>query len=230
MDSYSAADVVQLPRFGATGAMALGEQMLSAGKHHKKKLPKTILKALTALDGAHSALTHAIRDQVAPAQAGGADPVKLDRNLDACWSGFNDWCTGLSKLPDELEAVEARELQSTILPDGLKFILLPYELEWAESETRLQRIETNKLDVRIKALGGGLFLSAIQKAHKAYGLALGMTAPLAKDGNPAPSIREALDRFSAALRTYVVKVIGSVEDDEPETAALADDLLAPLTT
>lgn len=38
----------------------------------------------------------------------------------------------------------------------------------------------------------------------------------------------ALDAFAAALRTYIVKVMGHVEDDEPETQALADKPLQPL--
>jgi hypothetical protein len=41
-------------------------------------------------------------------------------------------------------------------------------------------------------------------------------------------IREPLDAFAAALRTYIVKVMGHVEDDEPDTRALADKLLQPL--
>lgn len=65
------------------------------------------------------------------------------------------------KLPGVPQGVEAASLQASVLPGGLKFILLPYELEWAESETRLQRIEKYKFDARIEALGGGIFLESI---------------------------------------------------------------------
>ncbi len=229
MGNYSAADLVQLPRLAANGAMALGEQMIAAAKPHKKQLPKGISKALTSLSTTHGTLTDAIRDQVSPAAADSTNKVVADRDLDGCWSGTNDFLTGFTKLPEGTpEAVEAAEIKSLLLPDGLKFILLPYELEWAESATRIKRMTAHKLDVRIKALGGGVFIDALTKAHNAYGLALGMTAPLADAPPPPPSLREALDRFSAALRSYVVKVSGSVDDDEPETQALADKLLAPL--
>jgi hypothetical protein len=227
MNSYSAADVIQLPRLQASGAMALGGQLLSAARPHKKVLSKSIAKALTAFDAQHAALSDAIRDQVLPEPEGGVDTVQLDRNLDGCWSGLNDFFTTFTKLPGVPQAVEAASLQSAILPGGLKFILLPYELEWAESETRIQRIEKNKLDARVEALGGGIFLASIKKAHAAYGKALGMTGPTTP-GAAAPSIREPLDAFAAALRTYIVKVMGSVESDEPETQALADKLLLPL--
>lgn len=36
--------------------------------------------------------------------------------------------------------------------------------------------------------------------------------------------------FARALRVYVVKVMGSVDDDVPATQALADTLLAPLAS
>lgn len=207
--------------------MALGEQLLSAAKPHKKILSKSIAKALGAFDTQHSALSDAIRDQLLPEPEGGIETPQLDRNLDSCWSGLNDFFTAFIKLPGVPQSVEAASLQASVLPGGLKFILLPYELEWAESETRIQRIERYKLDARIEALGGGVFLESIKKAHAAYGKALGMTAPTAP-GAVAPSIRAPLDAFAAALRTYIVKVMGHVEDDEPETQALADKLLQPL--
>ena len=228
MSSYSPADVIQLPRLQASGAMALGGQLLSAAKPHKKALSRSIAKALGAFDAQHTALTAAIRDQVLPEPAGGVDTVQLDRNLDSCWSGLCDFLTAFTKLPGVPQAAEAASLQAAILPGGLKFILLPYELEWAQSDIRLQRMEKNKLDARVEALGGSIFLESLRKAHAAYGKALGMTAPLAQ-GAAAPSTREPLDAFAAALRTYIVKVMGYVEDDEPETKALVDKLLQPLT-
>ena len=227
MSSYSAADVIQLPRLQASGAMALGGQLIAAAKPHKKILSKSIAKALTAFDTQYISLTDAIRDQVLPSAGTAADTVQLDRNVDGCWSGLNDFFTAFTKLPGVPQSAEAASLQAAIFPDGLKFILLPYELEWAQSDIRIQRIEKNKLDTRIEALGGGIFLESLKKAHAAYGKALGMTAPLAP-GATAPSIREPLDAFAAALRTYIVKVMGHIEDDEPETKALADKLLQPL--
>ena len=68
MSSYSAADVIQLPRLHASGAMALGGQLIAAAKPHKKLLSKSIAKALGAFDTQHIALTDAIRDQVLEAR------------------------------------------------------------------------------------------------------------------------------------------------------------------
>lgn len=235
MSKYTASEVIQLPRLTAVGAMALGEQLLTAAKPEKKQLPKSIARALAALASRHDELARALRDQVSLPGEGEAseDAVQCDRILDSCWSGLMDFLTAFTKLPPGTpEAAEASALRSAIFPkEGLKFIQLTYVLQWSESEVRLQRIRKNGLDARIEALGGKRFLSALEAAHVAYGKALGVTAPAATATVEAPpSVREALDAFAEALRVYVIKVMGLVEPDEPETQALADKLLAPLAS
>jgi hypothetical protein len=71
-----------------------------------------------------------------------------------------------------------------------------------------------------------VFVDEITKAHTAYGKALGMGAPQAAPA-VSPEIRTALDAFAASLRGYVVRVMGTVDEDEPATQVLADKLLLP---
>ncbi|APR82539.1 Hypothetical protein A7982_07888 [Minicystis rosea] len=214
--------------------MALGEQLLTVAKPHKKELSKGIAKAHGTLAQTHVSLKETLRDQVglagAPGSADNAATTLADRRIDACWSALHDFLTAFGKLPDVPAAEEALAIKATIFPDGLKFILLTYELEWAESEARLQRIKAQGLDKRIEKLGGRIFLDALTDAHAAYGKVLGMTQVQPEGAATPPSVREALNAFTDALRKYVAKVMGSVEDDEPETQALADALLAPLAS
>ena len=49
MAKYTAAEVIQLPRFTATGAMALGVQLVAAAKPVKKELSKGIARVLAML-------------------------------------------------------------------------------------------------------------------------------------------------------------------------------------
>ncbi|WP_437933505.1 hypothetical protein [Sorangium sp. So ce341] len=231
MSKYTASEVVQVPRFTAVGAMALGEQLVTVAKPVKRQLAKGIARALVALSSSHAALASALRDQVSLSEGGEAseDTVQCDRVLDGCWSGLHDFLTAFTKLPPGApEAAEASSLKAAIFTGGLKFLQLTYLLEWSESELRLQRIRKNGLDARIEALGGKRFLAALEAAHAAYGKALGVTAPAAAAAAAPPSVREALDAFTEALRAYVIKVMGAVEPDEPETQELADKLLAPL--
>src|SRR5262249_53134424 len=130
-----------------------------------------------------------------------------DQAIDAAWSGLFDWLTGWSKIPGVAKAKVAQELVTKLFPDGLKFVLLAYKLEWAESDARLLLIKEEKLDAQIGKLGGEEILKALHAAHKEYGEAIGIT------GAPAEglsTIRDALDDFIDALRTYVVRVSASV--------------------
>ncbi|WP_438031572.1 hypothetical protein [Sorangium sp. So ce204] len=233
MSKYTASEVIQLPRFTAVGAMALGEQLLTAAKPAKKQLVKGVARVLATLASRHDDLASALRDQVSLSEGGEAseDAVQCDRVLDNCWSGLHDFLTAYTKLPSGApEAAEASALKAAIFTGGLKFLQLTYVLEWSESELRIQRIRKSGLDARIEALGGKRFLAALEAAHAAYGKALGVTAPAATAAAAPPSVRDALAAFTEALRAYVIKVMGSVEPDEPETQELADKLLAPLAS
>ncbi len=127
-----------------------------------------------------------------------------------------------------VRADEARALLAALYPDGLSFILLPYELEWNQSDLRLSRITAESLGDRIRALGGQAFIDALKHAHAVYGKLLGRPRPVGPTTAGAPSVAEALESFAAALRVYALKVTAYVEVDEPETATLSKRLLDPL--
>jgi hypothetical protein len=227
---FPAEDLIQLPRFDAIGAVTLGDLLVHASGD--RPLPRSILRAREALEAELAALRVAAHARLAA--AGSNDPAEVagaDCRLDGCWTALFDWLTGFSKLPDEVpQALEARALLGDLYPDGLSFILLPYELEWRQSDLRLGRISQETLGDRIRALGGQVFLDAIAAAHEAYGRMLGLPRSSAGPESAGPPLHEALERFASALRVYALKVTAHVEVEEPETAVLAKALLDPLLT
>lgn len=227
MPDSTAISIIQLPRLSANGALSLGEQLISAAKPYKTTAPPSIQKALKRFTASHAAIGVTLRDQITlQSNASNSEAVENDRWEDACWSGLDDGLHGLLKLSRLPQSKEAKELQGLIFNDGLKFIQLPFMLQWAESETRIERIKSLGLQPRLEALGLGIFLSEIKKAHAAYGKSLGITAPKEPE-KEAKRVRDALDVFGDRLREYIVKVIGHVEPDEPQSQALADALLLP---
>lgn len=226
-----AEDLIQLPRFDSIGAVILGDRLLAAADA-AKVLPRSIRDARDDLRGELAALREAAAARLAAAGAPDPDAVALaDRALDDGWSALFSWLTGFSKLPGIApEAAEARALLKDLYPDGLSFILLPYELEWGQSDERLSRIEGAEIGSRIHALGGKIFIDALAVAHKTYGLLLGLSRKPSggTSRKPAPPLPEKLDRFAAALRRYAIRVTASVDLDDPVTADLANRLLAPL--
>lgn len=227
MRTYTMNNVIQLPVLDASGALALGEQLVTVGKA-ASKLPKPLAKAFNGVVTTLDVLRRANADRLPVLQDD--DPKRAptaDRWIDAVLSGMFDWLNGWSKLPNEAQATVARSLLAELYPKGLKFIQIHYKLEWAEVEARLVRIEARGLDAKIRQLGGAPFLTQLRQAHKEYGEALGITGVLTPQ-EPASGVRDAYDTFILALRNYVLKVAAHVEPDEPETEELAAILLAPL--
>lgn len=222
-------DLIQLPRFDAAGAVALGDKLVQAAGA-EAELPRPIVRAKEALEADLVALRAAAAARLAAADI--ADPAVVaesDRTLDGCWTALFDWLTGFSKLPDGTpQADEARALLRELYPDGLSFILLPYELEWNQSDLRLARIAAETLGERIRALGGQIFIESLQAAHASYGKLLGLPRPGGPRDPSAPGVAEALEAFAATLRVYALKVTALVDVDQPETAEISMRLLEPL--
>jgi hypothetical protein len=227
--SFILDDLIQLPRFDAVGAVALGERLLQVASA-EPELPRTVRRAKDALEEELAILRRAAAARLASASS--IDPAvvaEADRSLDACWTALYDWLTGFSKLPDGVpESEEARGLLAEIYPDGLLFILLPYELECNQSDLRLGRIAAESLGDRIRALGGQVFIDALQRSHVAYGKLLGLPRPPPLKDQGAPSVGAALESFASALRMYALKATAVVEVDEPLTGELSKRLLEPL--
>src|SRR3954471_5784476 len=111
MHRYTAASVIQLPRLQSSGAMALGEQLITAARPFHKTLPKPVAKALATLSAAHRELVTALRDRVPIDAADPVETVQLDRTLDAFWSATHAFLGAFAKLPGAPEAIEAAALQ-----------------------------------------------------------------------------------------------------------------------
>jgi len=227
--SYDAVDIVQLPKLTASGAVALGREMITAASA-AGTLPAGVDKAFGVLKKKHATLRKAVQERLPAFDEESPDVREADRVVDAAWSATYDWASGWSKLPGKANATKVaigQLLLKALFADGLKFTQLKYKLEWAESQARLDAIADKQLDTKMEELGGGDFLKTIKAAHKKYGDMLGMTKAKAKDAEIV-QLREPLGEFEAALRKYVLRVTANVDDDDAESAALAETLLAPL--
>ncbi|MEZ4313435.1 MAG: hypothetical protein R3F14_35890 [Polyangiaceae bacterium] len=224
----NAIDLIVLPRLTAPGALALAEQLLSTAAPHKKDFPSIAGAARANLTEARNQLAAALRDKVDPT-SNNTEPPQLDRDIDSAYASLASFVDAFVRLPDGGELAEhARMIQATVFPDGLRFTQLAYPLEWAESQIRIERMATPEVTAALKGLGAKTFVDAIRAKHEAYGKALGMGA--AKSVAAAPAVRPAYENALAAMRWYVIKVVASADPSAPESQALVDELLVPLTT
>jgi hypothetical protein len=230
--TFSAPELVTLPRLSAAAALSLGTELLTVA-NAQRSLPAPITKAkarlATALEELRSSRRAAHEADAIDTSAAAA----ADQTLDAAWSSFYSFLQAWAKLPGEgtAKASFARRLIDLIYPDGLRFTQLGYKLEWAESQTRIDRLAEKANASLVKEFGGEMFVRVLREAHREYGVALKITEAK-EEAKAAAKVRAPLDAFADALRRYALRITSYVDDEEDdETAeALAAKLLAPLST
>lgn len=225
----TADDLVLLPRLDASGAALLGEALLAQASQ-AGELPQPIEKARAQLVQAHAQLGKALNSRrfEAPGEHS-AQAHDADRALDNAWTALHNLLTGWASLPGEGagSAEKAKRVLEKVFPEELSFLQLPYKVEYSESAQRLATINEGGFEADIRELGGGIFLKVLRGAHRVYGEVLGLSAQ-AQSSTGVGELRDAMHEFVHALRVYVLKVSAHVEQGDPASEQLADQLLAPL--
>jgi hypothetical protein len=227
--SYSAGSLVRLPRLTAISTARLLQELLNAA-NAERKLPASIAADRDEVAEAYEAL----QIELAKRLAGEGEETPVVRAADAvednAFGALFDWLGSWTRLPADghPEAAEAGAVLRDVFPTGLSFLAILPRDEWQEAEVRLRLIADRGHDDTIIKLGGEPFLDELKAAHKAYGEALGITA--VKQAPEAAAVREAQDAGVDAIRAYVLRVSAHVRKRDPQTAELADRLLAPLRT
>jgi len=216
--------LVQLPALDALAAQTLGSAVLAAAAN--KTLPPPVAKALAEVKAAVEAL---LSTSVQRMPTSDTLVVRTaDINLDAAWSVLYGLIHSWSRLPDHPHAEAAATLKTQLFPNRLRFTRLPYRQEWAESKIRLQTVDERGFAPQIEQLGGSAVLAQIRQAHAHYGDVLAVNIP--QEPEPSISVRDARSAVMKALRLFVVRVTASVSEEDPASADLARDLLAPIET
>ena len=170
----------------------------------------------------------------APAPIKSTTPAQkrlADTRIDRAWSALYRRVEACSMLPTE-EYTDAKEAQGVLegfFSEGLKFLTLPYEAEWAESNRRLQQIDADAdLAKTLTRLAGDLYLPEIRKAHTLYGDILGITAPAAKEESVSAALDIPLQSLRRAISQYLRAMVATVDEDEPNTVSGVVRALAPI--
>ena len=206
---------IPLPRVGVASATALTTSLVSA---MPAGAPKIVKEAASKMVEAKDALVLSWRTEPTPTES---DRRPADVALDRAWAALPARLKAFTALPvaDFPETEKAEMLLRQVFPDGLRFLQLPYNQEWAESEKRLQMIEAEGWVDTVKELAGPRFLAGVIKAHGVYGKVLGITTASASE---KPKVRmENLRKLRIAMRRYVYAVLALVEDDATANAARA---------
>lgn len=188
------------------------------------KMPANVKSAAREMIAAAQALADAWSDEPVPTVD---DRRPADAAVDRAWGAMHGRLVAYSNLPADRykESAEAANLVRTLFPDGLAFLRLPYNQEWAESQKRLKKIADDNLEDTLNDLAGEDFLTEIRRAHDVYGEVLGITkvAPAAQSPVRAERLRE----LRRLMSRYVVRVLAQLDDDA-ESQAMVRQALQPI--
>ena len=218
--------MVTLPRLNGAEAAALAERLVTQADAEKGEgLPVFLARPLERVVSAAGALKGVLQPKEA-VESGVR--TAADRAVDDAWRGLSVWLGAMAGMPDgaseDLPAL--RKLNEMLFGDGLSFIILSYQEEWVQSETRLQAVDAGDYGSVIERAGGAPFLAAVRETHANYGEVLGITAPV--QAEESPEVRSRMLDLTASLRTYVAKVAAYADPEEPGSEALSQALLRPL--
>lgn len=206
----------QLPIFDVGGGIALATSLRAA---LPPRAPAAVKKAAEHMtEGAEelAAVWREVGDE-------GPDVKRpADIVLDRAWASLFGRLESYAALPSARvpAATKASDLLAKLFPNGLTFLKLPYAEEWAESDKRLKQIVEEGWARDLDKLAGHEFLEEVKIAHEAYGLAIGVTRPIAR--TEAPARAERLRDLRRRMNRYVLNVLALAgEDDETNTVVRA---------
>ncbi|MGI5864465.1 MAG: hypothetical protein ACOX6T_20780 [Myxococcales bacterium] len=218
--NYSSDAIIDLPRMSSHHALTLGSQVLNAIP--AEQIPTLVQRPYYRVRDHWENLRKCVMSSNAPA----ATPASrnADSEFDQAWCALDEFLSSWSRLPSSCpQADKARALRAALYPDGRLFTKADYRTEWAEGEWRLAKLSEEANAALIAEIGGQPFVTRLRAAHQNLGEVLGMQ-------KERPELRESLESFCGALRSYIMHVAVYAESEEPGAEELAEKLLAPVVT
>jgi len=199
--SIDAARYIRAPRLSAANGIGLANQIL-------QNVPAPPLEAIATAASRVERSVSVLSDAFGTAApAVGAKPHLIDIRVDRAWGSVEkrlDAADALSEAVDSADRARAAELHTTFFGEGLAFLKLEYLSEHAESEKRLKWI-VGDVETDLARLVGANYIENLRAAHRAYGEALGITAPL--DAAQEAKLAEPLRALGDAISNYSMQVV-----------------------
>lgn len=220
----SITDYATAPRLSVSSAVSLGIALLTVVP---KPAPQGVRIAATRLRAGVVDLQHAWSrelDAGSPETVPRDADVRVDRAIRSTSMRLEAYAM-LS--PDHVpEAPRAKTAQTRLFPQGLRFLNLPYEEQWAHGQRLLEAIDKDEqLAADVQELVGESIYSELRAAQEAYGDALGITAE--RTTPTAIPLLERLGVVRAAIVGYALQII-AMQDVAADRIPDARKALGPI--
>lgn len=219
-------DLIMLPRMKARELLAIARTLvLSARKLHGLERP--ITEALHDVEEQYKSLSDEMNggEKKPPVQLKPADNAECN-----AVSALVEFASAWARIPEAdcpAQVATARACVEVFREDStLEFLKWKPVVKHSEVQRRIEALGARGLDEKIREIGGGPFLDHLARVHETYGEAVMDSTSDSQEETPA--IREKSSELVEAVKSYVIRVVATVDRKRPETQARADTLLAPL--
>ncbi len=225
---FTVNELIMLPRMKSRELLAIARALVQQARK-AEGVEHSIRDAVRDIDEQRKALTEVLNapEKKPPVRLKAADNAECN-----AVSTLVDFAALWVRLPESdfpAQVATARACVDVFREDGtLEFLKLKSVVKHSEVQRRLEVLEERGLDTQIRALGGGAFLDHLQRVHEVYGAAV--VATTGAGGEESPAIRARSAELAEAVKSFVVRVVATVDRRRPETQARANLLLAPLRT
>ena len=212
----------------STGITLARSLVKLAPKNAGPLVKKAVKKLSAAADSAQDKLADRQRELGAVSEE---DARGIDNEADGSWGALRDRLSAYATLPDDRfpRAARAASLLTTLFGDGgLTFLQSKYDAQLAVMDTLLKRIDADGLAKEIDELAGPEFLSQIRHVHPRYEAMV--HGRLRRESGSGQNLLEEVRALRQAILYYASMVSGTVDEDDPRTAAAAEEALRPIVT
>lgn len=156
------------------------------------------------------------------------DTRALDNEADRIWGGFRMGLQALSMLPPARhpKAKRAAELDAQLFGQGMEFLKADFSTQSINMSAILLRIHQDKLQSEIDALIGPDFLQAAREIQPRYEAMV--SERLRRDKATGQNFLDMTRGLQAAIVNYASKLLGAVDEDDPEAVEAVRIALLPI--
>lgn len=220
-------DYLPPPRTNVAGGISLAHGLYAATPKNPNEALSRLAADLKAradlLETAWTAREKAERSR----EASEAKPADL--RLDAAVRGLYNRILAATDLSPELpEQSVAEKLLKALFGDGLGWLTLRYDEEWAHVAKLLKRIDDEGHAADLDTIAGPVYLAELRRAYERYGEVLGKTQPKpAYEAEPA-NMLDGLKELSRVIGSYTLQVLAMADETKPETLEVVRNALRPI--
>lgn len=227
---FQVSEVVRPLRIDAAHALTLS---LKLQRRAPKSMSAAARRELAQLEAATSRLNDDVASEVA-GEVATIDQRPIARTAIVAWGTLHTRLESITRLDAATvpEANEAGAILAAIFAEGVSFTRSDFDTLWLRGQHTLDALKKGGHMESLTRLAGEFVVRAVQSAHHALGVVLGLTgslraSPIAERDETPVDRRALLDAVTDAIARYAHQIT-AVDANDPAAVAAAARALEPI--